>query len=144
MAVSAEEGTARQTEEKGVALPLGGLIASVRRNVLSDNPLPQDAFRSRPVSDEDKYFQKREQEILEDLTDSRRARASSERLCPCPECGGTVLDRVQQDNVEIDRCPKCHGIWLDAGELELLMGHSKGAPNAITKFFRNLGGDYSV
>lgn len=111
---------------------------------MRDEPLPQDAFRSRPISDEDKYFQKKEQEILEDLRDVRASRAGTERLCPCPECEGSVLDRVQQDNVEIDRCPKCQGIWLDAGELELLMGQSKGAPNAITKFFRNLGGDYSV
>lgn len=39
------------------------------------------------------------------------------RLCPrCPE---TVLERrwfSELKRVEIDQCPKCHGIWLDAGE----------------------------
>jgi Zn-finger nucleic acid-binding protein len=107
-------------------------------------PLPQDAFRTRPVSDEDKYFAQREAEILEDLKDARAARAKNERHCPCAECEGAVLDRVNHDNVEIDTCPKCKGVWLDAGELELLVGRANTTVNPLTKFFRNLAGDYSV
>jgi Zn-finger nucleic acid-binding protein len=107
-------------------------------------PLPQDAFRSKPVSDEDKYYAQREAEILEDLRAARAARSEAERRCPCPECEGAVLDRVQHDQVEIDVCPKCKGTWLDAGEMDLLTGRAKGSPNALTKFFRNLTGDYSV
>jgi uncharacterized protein len=50
------------------------------------------------------------------------------RLCPrCPE---QVLDRkwfspVQK--VEIDECPKCHGIWLDAGEFSRIYDEIQGA-----------------
>jgi Zn-finger nucleic acid-binding protein len=38
---------------------------------------------------------------------------------PCPRCPNEILTRrwfsaLQQ--VEIDQCPKCGGIWLDAGE----------------------------
>lgn len=107
-------------------------------------PLPQDAFRSKPVSDEDKYYAQREAEILEDLRAARAHRSKLERRCPCADCDGAVLERVQHDNVEVDSCPKCKGIWLDAGEMELLHGRSKSPPNALTKFFRNLTGDYSV
>ena len=38
----------------------------------------------------------------------------------CPSCSGVVMMRhpfSPQDNVEIDECPQCGGIWLDAGEL---------------------------
>ena len=38
----------------------------------------------------------------------------------CPNCPGVVMMRHSfspGDNVEIDECPKCGGIWLDAGEL---------------------------
>ena len=105
--------------------------------------LPQDAFRSKPISDEDKYFARREQEILEDLQDARAARAGTERICPCAGCAGAVLQRVQHDKVEIDTCPNCKGVWLDAGELELLSGRTQGV-GPLTKFFRNLAGDYSV
>lgn len=111
---------------------------------MSDTPLPQDAFRSHTVSEEDKYFQKREQEILEDLRGVREARGTFERHCPCADCQGVVLERVPHDNVEIDICPRCKGVWLDAGELELLTGRAKDHPNALQRFFRNLAGDYTV
>lgn len=29
---------------------------------------------------------------------------------------------AEQDEVEVDWCPGCEGVWLDAGELELLFG----------------------
>lgn len=29
-------------------------------------------------------------------------------------------------NIVIDRCPECHGIWLDGGELDLLKKAIKG------------------
>jgi Zn-finger nucleic acid-binding protein len=38
---------------------------------------------------------------------------------PCPRCPETVLERKwfsDSKKVEIDQCPKCGGIWLDAGE----------------------------
>jgi Zn-finger nucleic acid-binding protein len=33
--------------------------------------------------------------------------------------------------VEIDHCTTCGGIWLDAGEQELLMGHSEAARQVL-------------
>jgi Zn-finger nucleic acid-binding protein len=35
----------------------------------------------------------------------------------CPRCGGACVTSHVQD-VEVDTCTLCHGIWLDAGELE--------------------------
>lgn len=38
----------------------------------------------------------------------------------CPKCDGIVLARhfySPKREIEIDRCPNCGGIWLDAGEL---------------------------
>lgn len=34
---------------------------------------------------------------------------------------------LEVDEVEVDRCPKCAGVWLDAGELELLFGERQVA-----------------
>ena len=111
---------------------------------MNENPLPQDAFRAKPVTDEDKYFADREAERLEDLKSARAARVGVERHCPCASCNNAVLDRVMFDSIDIDKCPSCAGIWLDAGELELLTGRAKGSTNALTRFFRNLAGDYSA
>lgn len=41
----------------------------------------------------------------------------------CPNCGDIIMMRhffsIKRD-VEIDECPACAGIWLDAGELEAI------------------------
>jgi len=43
-----------------------------------------------------------------------------EKVRYCPRCTGEVLWRRFndiKDEVEVDQCPKCSGIWLDLGEL---------------------------
>jgi Zn-finger nucleic acid-binding protein len=49
------------------------------------------------------------------------------RLCPrCPE---QTLDRKwfsDAQQVEIDQCPKCGGVWLDAGEFSRIYDEVKG------------------
>jgi len=37
----------------------------------------------------------------------------------CPRCGG-MMDAERPEGIEVDVCLTCHGIWLDAGELEAL------------------------
>jgi hypothetical protein len=38
----------------------------------------------------------------------------------CPQCNEVLL-MTMRENVEIDYCPKCRGIWLDKGELDKLL-----------------------
>jgi Zn-finger nucleic acid-binding protein len=38
----------------------------------------------------------------------------------CPKCG-SLLQAQQIGEVEVDQCTSCHGIWLDLGELPLLL-----------------------
>ena len=38
----------------------------------------------------------------------------------CPVDGTTLLLTERQD-VEIDYCPECRGVWLDRGELDKLV-----------------------
>ena len=41
----------------------------------------------------------------------------------CPSCNQALIV-LELDNVEIDHCLQCGGVWLDAGELGLLLhGH---------------------
>src|SRR5690606_35820776 len=52
----------------------------------------------------------------------------------CPNCNETLLMTVRQ-NVEIDYCPQCSGIWLDKGELDKLLEYS--AQNTDVNYNRN-------
>ncbi len=45
-------------------------------------------------------------------------RDSTQRSCPVDN---TLLVPEQASGVTIDRCPSCHGVWLDAGELDLII-----------------------
>lgn len=39
----------------------------------------------------------------------------------CPSCAAPLIV-LEVDRVEIDHCTACGGVWLDGGELELLLG----------------------
>jgi uncharacterized protein len=39
----------------------------------------------------------------------------------CPRCGGEMRGH-ERNGVHIDQCRKCHGIFLDRGEFEQLLG----------------------
>jgi Zn-finger nucleic acid-binding protein len=38
----------------------------------------------------------------------------------CPTCKGVVII-VEHERIELDYCIECHGVWFDAGELDLLL-----------------------
>lgn len=57
----------------------------------------------------------------------------------CPHCIIEILIALEFNEVEIDYCTQCKGIWLDSGELELLLGnHEK------TKTFLSIGSPAQV
>jgi hypothetical protein len=41
-------------------------------------------------------------------------------LLLCPNCN-EGMQEVRRNEVQIDVCPKCRGVWLDRGELERLL-----------------------
>jgi len=49
----------------------------------------------------------------------------------CPKCKKPVVV-LELQQVEIDHCPSCGGIWLDNGELELLLGKEKLPEDSFT------------
>jgi hypothetical protein len=49
------------------------------------------------------------------------ARAASEDPRRCPIEGAAMRKEIVAYLV-LDRCPTCHGVWLDGGELELMKG----------------------
>lgn len=54
-------------------------------------------------------------------------------ILKCAKCEGT-LRRVQMDDVEVDQCELCSGIWFDAGELQRILGKENiGALRARAK-----------
>ncbi|HYN86257.1 MAG TPA: zf-TFIIB domain-containing protein [Pyrinomonadaceae bacterium] len=96
-----------------------------------------DVFDDRRRALEEEYFKRRDRESLEKLREAMReeARGRGEETATlqCPRCNGR-LHESGFDEVRIDRCDKCHGIWLDAGELE----HIIAQENAPGRWLRVL------
>jgi ribosomal protein L31 len=65
---------------------------------------------------ENEYFRRKEQELLEKMKSKIASGASKSLNLKCPKCDGT-LHETDFESVRIDVCDKCHGVWLDAGEL---------------------------
>ncbi len=40
----------------------------------------------------------------------------------CPRCPEEKLDEVEVDEVVVDRCPRCAGLWFDADEIVQIAG----------------------
>jgi len=73
-----------------------------------------------PSHNENEYFVRRDAEWLKAqraLLDAKRA-AKYETIL-CPRCGDKLTPKSFRD-VIVEACGKCHGVWLDAGELAML------------------------
>jgi hypothetical protein len=88
-----------------------------------------DIFDERRKGLEEEYFRRKDKESLERLREAIREEAQTKggepATMPCPRCTGRLRSEVYQE-VNIDRCDTCGGLWLDAGELEQLVGEESG------------------
>ena len=41
-------------------------------------------------------------------------------IMKCPKCNSETLAEFKVEDVSVDRCSSCDGIWLDGGEFEKL------------------------
>jgi uncharacterized protein len=48
----------------------------------------------------------------------------------CPKCRKPMVV-LELDQVEIDYCTACKGVWLDSGELEILLGDTHHHPKLL-------------
>ena len=93
-------------------------------------------------SHEDATFKKQEQEALAKIRaelDAKRqqAAAGSQKaahwMC-CPKCGGKMAEK-KFENVMIDVCSSCGGMYFDAGELDILIKHEKAGAGVLGRLF---------
>ncbi len=97
---------------------------------------------TKPSRNEDEYFAKLDAERIKELRaklDAERvAAARAATLMKCPK-DGSDLKEVAIGNVKVDTCPTCKGMWLDAGELELLgAGGDSGLKGFVRDIFKGI------
>jgi hypothetical protein len=94
----------------------------------------------RKKAKEDEYFVKRERELLAKLKAKQEseAKTSLQKTCymRCPKCGEPLKERSFQ-KIQIDQCTGCHGVWLDAGEIEQVS--AKEDSSWLSRFWQKNG-----
>ena len=86
---------------------------------------------NKPSSTEEEYFAREDiekkrklaLEQAEQMAVKQREDLKALHFMKCPKCG-MDLQTLKRGQVDIDTCFNCHGIFLDAGELERLMNQS--------------------
>ncbi|MGH7302786.1 MAG: zf-TFIIB domain-containing protein [Candidatus Rokuibacteriota bacterium] len=73
----------------------------------------------KPNEHEEEYFAPLEFERRKKkaLAEEERSQVPTGARNHCPRCAA-VLVPVPYRGVELDKCSKCDGVWLDCGELE--------------------------
>lgn len=88
---------------------------------------------SNPLDDrrrglEEDYFRRKDQEAIEKLREKMKvaeeAKAAGTSSMKCPRCDGSLMESTFEE-VQIDTCEKCGGVWLDSGELQQLTHKEK-------------------
>ena len=83
----------------------------------------------RRKSLEEEYFHRKNQEAIEKLRAQMKvaseAKATGASSMQCPRCDGSLKESTFED-VSIDTCDKCGGVWLDSGELQQLTRKEAG------------------
>ncbi len=65
---------------------------------------------------ENEYFRRKEQELIEKMKSKMQPDNTKSTDLKCPKCDGNLTE-TDYENVKIDVCGNCSGVWLDAGEL---------------------------
>jgi hypothetical protein len=83
-----------------------------------------EGMDGRRLGSEEEYFNRQDKEAIEKLRAriklAEDAKAAGLSTMSCPRCDGTLEEKTFEQ-VLIDTCDKCGGVWLDSGELEQLM-----------------------
>jgi predicted Zn-ribbon and HTH transcriptional regulator len=96
-----------------------------------------------PSDREDEYFMKLDKERIGKMRSGLDTKREEEfklhrrdtHWMKCPKCGHD-LEEINYQDVMIDRCPDCKGMWLDHDEIELLgKGEAKMTKGFLRKVF---------
>jgi uncharacterized protein len=89
-----------------------------------------------PSRNEDEYFAKQDAELIKSmrakLDTERSAQERKAHFMKCPKCGADLKEETH-GHVKVDVCPECKGMWLDAGEMDLLNTVQKAGGHNLFK-----------
>jgi len=97
----------------------------------------------KPTEKEEEYFAKEEFEKRKKGEAEKQAQFVEEdkrklkelHYMRCPKCGMQLIE-IDYKRIAVDKCSSCGGVWLDAGELEVVSEMDKGALGKLFSAFK--------
>jgi hypothetical protein len=97
----------------------------------------------KPSEKEEEYFarmefekkKKQEEEKQKNLAETEKKKLKELHNMKCPKCGMELIE-IDYKSTKIDKCSGCHGIWLDAGELETISQLEKTGLDKLFSVFK--------
>jgi ribosomal protein L37AE/L43A len=83
---------------------------------------------------ENEYFHRKEQELIEKMKAKLGVENAQATGVKCPKCEGKLVE-TSYENIKIDVCDKCTGVWLDAGELAQIAHNEEKDSGFFGRFF---------
>ena len=96
----------------------------------------------KPTQQEEEYFARLEFERRRDVLNERDTQTAADerqRILAvargrCPKCAGELIP-VPYRGVELDKCSRCQGVWLDFGELDQVVAEDTGFLGSVRRIF---------
>ena len=96
----------------------------------------------KPTEQEEEYFARLEFERRRKVLDEQESQAAEEerqRILAvargrCPKCGAELVP-VPYRGIELDKCSRCQGVWLDFGELGQVVAEDTGFLAGVRRIF---------
>jgi uncharacterized protein len=92
---------------------------------------------------EEEYYARQEYEKKKKIEEEKNKNMKGEEqkrlkelhYMKCPKCGMDLLE-IDYKSIKIDKCSGCEGIWLDAGEMEIISTMEKGGLDKLFSVFK--------
>lgn len=97
----------------------------------------------KPSEREDEYMarmeferqKKIEVEKHKKLAEEQKKKLQELHYMRCPKCGMELIE-IDYREIKIDKCSECDGIWLDAGELDMVSQLEKSGLDKLFSVFK--------
>jgi len=97
----------------------------------------------KPSEKEEEYFARMEFERKKKLEEEKHRKLKEEdkkrlkelHYMRCAKCGMELIE-IDYKGVKVDKCSECEGIWLDAGEFEVISKFEKTSLDKLFSVFK--------
>jgi len=96
--------------------------------------MSQLTLEDRAHALEGEYFLRQEKKLVQKLKEKLEAEKAEATKLVCPKCHSYLVESKFED-VVIEVCNNCHGVWLDAADLEQISHHERHHGSWLGRWF---------